>query len=177
MSVQELYDQAAHRLGCATGTLGMVLKQAYSGSEITGVDISPRMIKLADKRGCYGEVLVRDLNEALAFSDDSFDLVVALGFMEFLEDPISTLKEVNRVLKPGGTALVSFQEHWLDKPELAPRTTRSGVVSHHAYTIEESIDLLKTSGMEVISAISEIGYTSSAGFSCPYVFCKGEATR
>jgi len=160
-------------LGCATGTLGVELRKFFPGSEMTGVDISPQMIEKAIHRGVYDQTYVHDLDTELDFQDDSFDLVTALGFMEFLIDPVKTLSEINRILKPGAVALISFQEFWPDKPDLAPRTTRSNdEVFHHAYSYDEVISMMSVSGLILESAESETGYTSRSGFACPYVFCK-----
>ncbi len=172
---ESIQPESVLDLGCATGTLGIVLRSAYPDATITGVDISPRMIELADERGCYDRTIVHDLNSELEFDDESFDVVTALGFMEFLAEPTRTLRDISRLLKPGAFAYISFQEHWPENPEKAPRSTRSEDVIHHAYTLEEAVNMISAAGMEVISSSSEIGYTSRAGFSCPYVFCKGRA--
>ncbi len=65
--------------------------------EIVGVDIDPRVMKnpLLDR----GEVA--DVRR-LPFSDNTFDLAFSIYVLEHLEDPLSFVKEIYRVLKPGG---------------------------------------------------------------------------
>ena len=43
----------------------------------------------------------------LPFQDDTFDAVVALGFIEYLADIPAALHEMKRVIRPGGFVLVS----------------------------------------------------------------------
>lgn len=164
-------------LGCATGTLGSILRTVYPDSEIIGVDISPQMIELADERDCYDVTLVHDLNTELKLEENDADLVVALGFMEFVRDPVQTLREIRRLLTPGGPAYISFQEYRPETPELAPRTTRSGDVIHHAYTLGETHQMITDASMLVVNSSCEIGYTSGSGFSCPYVFCTAKCSE
>lgn len=48
-----------------------------------------------------------DLNSELPFANGSFDIVTAIEVIEHLENPRRLVREVNRVLKPGGLAIVS----------------------------------------------------------------------
>lgn len=48
-----------------------------------------------------------DLNEPLPFGDASFDVVMAIEILEHLENPRAFLREIARVLRPGGTAVIS----------------------------------------------------------------------
>jgi 2-polyprenyl-3-methyl-5-hydroxy-6-metoxy-1,4-benzoquinol methylase len=55
-----------------------------------------------------------DLNQPVAFAADSFDLVTSLGLVEYLENPFAFAREVHRVLRPDGTAILSTpnNESW-----------------------------------------------------------------
>lgn len=79
------------------------------GWTATGVDISEQMVELAAERLPHARhrLLQSSIHE-LGFADASFDAVVATGVLEYLEDPAAGLRELSRVLRPGGTAVVSI---------------------------------------------------------------------
>src|SRR5262249_48608603 len=52
-------------------------------------------------------VVDADLNQPLPFEDACFDVAMAVEILEHLENPRSFLRELSRVLRPGGTAIVS----------------------------------------------------------------------
>jgi SAM-dependent methyltransferase len=83
-------------LGCGEGRVGAEL--ARLGHTVVGVDSSPGMVEMARERH---EALVADAT-ALPFEDGSFDLVVAYMSVMNLDDPEAGIREVARVLEPGG---------------------------------------------------------------------------
>jgi predicted TPR repeat methyltransferase len=162
--------------GCANGALGRHMRSCFPSVQLTGFDISERMVTEARRSNMYDELFVHDLNLPVPQIDDaSVQLVVALGFAEFLTDPASFLAEAARVLAPAGTLVMSFQEHWPEREGLAPRTTRSGVVTHHAYTAAEVAALVRSQRLCLQSIESVTGYVSGSGFACPYLMVR--ATR
>jgi ubiquinone/menaquinone biosynthesis C-methylase UbiE len=82
------------------------------GIELTGVDISPKMLEKAKQRSetlkIKVELLLMDI-EKMTFPDRYFDYVVATFVFCSVPDPIKGLREVRRVLKDDGVAL--FLEH------------------------------------------------------------------
>ncbi len=92
------------------------------GVEVTALDLSPRMLEHARKRVADENVSVEliegDVQE-LPFPDDSFDTVIATFVFCSVPDPVLGLKELRRVLAPGGQLLLL--EHMLShKPLLEP---------------------------------------------------------
>lgn len=90
--------------GCGTGDIAAKLMEC--GHEVWGVDISEPMIRHARNRCGSDRFRVGDL-EHIPFRDNMFDAVVCLGVIEYLESDEQALREIQRVLKPGGTALIA----------------------------------------------------------------------
>jgi malonyl-CoA O-methyltransferase len=94
-------------LGCGTGR--HALRLAAAGAEVTAVDFSEGM--LAEARRKPGAELVRflvhDLHDPLPLPAGSFDRVVSGLVLEHLRDLDGFFREVCRMLRPGGWAVVS----------------------------------------------------------------------
>src|SRR5262249_10267030 len=52
-------------------------------------------------------------DRALPFADASFDLVVSFGVLEHVRDDRGSLREIHRILKPGGRFFFTFLPYWL----------------------------------------------------------------
>ena len=94
-------------LGCGTGRHSLWL--AASGAEVTAVDFSEGMLAEARRKpGAQGiRFVVHDLHEGLPFEAGTFDRVVSGLVVEHLRDLAPFFREMRRVLKPGGHAVVS----------------------------------------------------------------------
>ncbi|MGI8898677.1 MAG: class I SAM-dependent methyltransferase [Pyrinomonadaceae bacterium] len=94
-------------IGCGLGTDGAQFAKA--GADYTGVDLTDAAIELAKKRfdlfNLSGKFQTADA-EKLDFADDSFDLVYSHGVLHHTPDTESAVKEIYRVLRPGGRAVV-----------------------------------------------------------------------
>lgn len=109
-----LIDRAAiqpgHRvldLGCGTGTLAIMAKQAQPSAEVTGLDADPDMLKVARYKSGLRKAHVKfdvGFTNKLPYPDASFDRVMSSIMIHHLKTPEkeATAREVFRVLKPGG---------------------------------------------------------------------------
>ncbi len=95
-------------IGCAAGAEFTPL--LARGFQIVGLDYSPEMLRLAEQRfgASHGVHLCRADAEALPFQDASFEHVVCLGVFEYLATYDRCLEEIQRVLRPGGLAIISL---------------------------------------------------------------------
>jgi ubiquinone/menaquinone biosynthesis C-methylase UbiE len=100
-------------LGCGTGAL--TLRAAQKGAKVKGIDVNPQMLEIAQKRvveaklGQNVELCEMGVAELGYEKSKSYDIVMSgLCFSELSESElIYTLKEVKRILKPGGLLLVA----------------------------------------------------------------------
>lgn len=106
-------DNPKQILDVATGTADMAILacKLLNPDKITGIDISPEMLKIASKKvekeGLEQKVqLHQGDSETINYSENTFDAVmVAFGVRNF-ENLEKGLKEMRRVLKPGGMVLI-----------------------------------------------------------------------
>jgi ubiquinone/menaquinone biosynthesis C-methylase UbiE len=91
-------------VGCGTGAMAAELIR--HGYEVWGLDIAEAMVRYVQERFGQGGFRVGDI-ENIPFADNTFDTVVCLGVLEYLDADDPALREVWRVLKPGGRAVLS----------------------------------------------------------------------
>ncbi len=98
-------------LDVCTGPAGVAMLMAQSHRcRVVGVDLSPKMLRRAQhnisSKGLADQVpLVMGRAEDLAFASDSFDAVSVTFLLRYVDDAESTMREIIRVLKPGGRLL------------------------------------------------------------------------
>lgn len=86
-------------LGCGTGLSSQIFFEKKF--LVTGIDISPKMIEKA-KMNPFQALHCQSLESPLPFLNHSFDAVVMIGVMEFIQDPHRLFLEIKRVLKENG---------------------------------------------------------------------------
>jgi ubiquinone/menaquinone biosynthesis C-methylase UbiE len=98
-------------LGCGTGSTTLMLKQAFPEAEVIGIDLSPYMLVMADRKARQAGLEVQWRHgkaEETGFSEASFDVVTAS--LLFHETPLkvakSILREAFRLLVPGGQVII-----------------------------------------------------------------------
>jgi SAM-dependent methyltransferase len=95
-------------LGCGAGQAMVRLGQL--GYQLDGCDLAPAMVEASQAAlaasGVSGHVQVATA-ENLPYHEARFDIVVALGLIEYLERPEVGLAEIRRVLRPGGRAVIT----------------------------------------------------------------------
>ena len=111
-------------IGCGTGALS--IKAAQKGAVVKGIDVNPYMLFTAQKKAAALTVAVEFVEMGVAelgVEAAEYDVVMSgLCFSELTEDELLyTLKEVTRLLKPGGLLLVA--------DEVVPENTLKRVIS------------------------------------------------
>lgn len=89
-------------VACGTGALTLVAADRVApGGQVVGLDANPQMLAVAARHGAAVEWL-HGRAEALPFDDARFDAVVSQFGLMFFDDPVTALREMHRVLQPGG---------------------------------------------------------------------------
>lgn len=100
--------------GCGDGEIGSLLKKQMH-VDVYGVDISKNGVALANKKGLKAKI--SDMSKKIPFRSSMFDLVISSATIEHVPNPDTFLKEIYRVLKPGGIVLISTPNlsFWLNR--------------------------------------------------------------
>jgi 2-polyprenyl-3-methyl-5-hydroxy-6-metoxy-1,4-benzoquinol methylase len=107
-------------IGCGMGT--DLLQFARGGAEVTGVDLTTRSIEISRQHfavyGARGDFAITD-GESLPFADEGFDVVYSNGVLHHTPDTAGAVREIHRVLRPGGLARVMLYHrgsaaYWCD---------------------------------------------------------------
>ncbi|HEV7938146.1 MAG TPA: class I SAM-dependent methyltransferase [Solirubrobacteraceae bacterium] len=106
-AVQAQSSQRVLDVATGTGLVAQELVRRY-GCEVVGLDQSPQMLAGAqarldrDRRLAERISLVRGEAEQLPFADEQFDHLTFTYLLRYVEDPLATMTELARVVKPGG---------------------------------------------------------------------------
>jgi ubiquinone/menaquinone biosynthesis C-methylase UbiE len=95
--------------GCGTGWFTEYF--ANQATNVTGLDISEKMLEKTRARVPSAKVLEANLADPLALENETFDLLLSSLTLQYLESWTLTFTEFNRILKPNGLLIfsVSFQ--------------------------------------------------------------------
>ncbi|HWP42667.1 MAG TPA: class I SAM-dependent methyltransferase [Blastocatellia bacterium] len=96
-------------IGCGSGAYSLWF--AERGAEVTGIDLSPVMVALAEEKARQRRLDMRlragDVKEGLPFEDGEFDIVFSATMLHYVEDLGGLFKEAARVMKRGGRLIAS----------------------------------------------------------------------
>lgn len=127
-------------VGCGPGA---ALEQAAStGASIAGIDPSPSMVARAAKRVPAAEVKVGSAEE-IPFPDDSFSVVINIASFHHWADRDAGLREILRVLSPGGRLHIiegmlrdGKEGHGLDATDAEILASRLGELAYTGVSVE-----------------------------------------
>ncbi len=152
-------------VGCGPGIMlkELVIKRYF---ELYGVDISDKMIveakTIADKMLLKGRASfsVGDADN-LKFPNNHFDLILAMGLIEYLDDPRKGIKEMVRVAKPGSEIIITYCHknsiynrlfRYCGTPvkHLYHMIKNTPFIFHRMYTEESARELTKGMGLKEV---------------------------
>ena len=139
--------------GCGTGSL---TRSLAAFGDVTGVDLYPEAVAFCRKRGLEN---VRQIDSPQDLPDSTYDLVGCFDVLEHVEDDLALLRELGRILKPGGVWVLTV-------PALSCLWSGEDVVSQHKrrYTRRE----LRRKAMDAGLRIQRITYFNTLLF--PAIF-------
>ena len=156
-----LLDQAAISpgqrildIGCGTGTMVILIKRLYPSVDVVGIDPDPKALARAERKAARARVSVRldrGFSDQLPYDDASFDRVLSSLMFHHIDanDREATLRDVRRVLKPGG----SF--HMMDLS--APDHSHNGLDQ----LLHSSHELKDNSDSRILALMKQAGFAES----------------
>jgi predicted TPR repeat methyltransferase len=156
-------------LACGTGLNCKALWALRAGIRADGIDASTKMLEQARSTNSYERLYTHDLNTPLPNAlSDTFDLVIAFGFLELLSDVGACLAECRRVLKVGGTLWASFRRFEADDERSPPRQMSIGGMNVIGYSADEILHMMSSLDFRVSTFDPVIGYITDTGFPCTF---------
>lgn len=141
-------------VGCANGVFTREL--ARRGFEMIGLDLSPACIEtatqLAKESGLDNtRFIVGDAENLSQLEDNTFDGVISFSALRYVARADKAIREIYRVLKPGGLAVVDFPNKlspWFTI--IKPLVTRETHIHDHHYTTSQVRRMFEDAGFEHI---------------------------
>jgi ubiquinone/menaquinone biosynthesis C-methylase UbiE len=132
-------------LGCGIGAVAAFLSETYN-MKVWGTDYDLEQVQIARKRHPENEKLIYQVEDAahLSFQDARFDLVVSQNVFHHLSKWQTAVREVARVLRPGGFLL------WLDLtfPKWIAQLFQPLVKKHSLYCIADAKYVFEKQGFD-----------------------------
>ncbi len=128
-------------VGCSSGFMLRDLKREFPKAQIVGSDILTRALERLAETLPGVPLLQMDLVDC-PLAEGQYDAVVAINVLEHIENDVTALQQIARVLKPGGLAIIEvpqgpglydYYDHYLrhfrryDKSELVAKIKQSGL--------------------------------------------------
>jgi ubiquinone/menaquinone biosynthesis C-methylase UbiE len=98
-------------VGCGTGELMRRLRAKYPHAVLAGLDPVAEMLAVARDKLSGNEDLRTGYADALPWGAGSFDVVVSCNMFHYISHPVEALREMGRVLRPGGSLVLT---DWCD---------------------------------------------------------------
>lgn len=134
-------------VGCGTGELLRRLRAKYPEAVLAGLDPVAEMLAVAGNKLSGKEDLRIGYADALPWSSATFDVVVSCNMFHYISHPVAALREMARVLRPGGSLVLT---DWCDD-YLACRVCNlylrlTNRAFYKTYRQAECLDLLRAAG-------------------------------
>ncbi|MBT1156415.1 class I SAM-dependent methyltransferase [Aminobacter anthyllidis] len=127
----------ALEVGCGEGRVSRELKAL--GYHVTATDVVPAMVEAARQANSADDYRIAGTDK-LPFDDGQFDLVMAYNVLMDVDDVPAALKEIRRVMKPGGTLFISLVHPFRDRGRFDGEAADAPFVVDGSYFGREHFD-------------------------------------
>lgn len=154
-------------VGPGPGYVGLELAKKLHPSSLTGCEISPAMLRFAEKNAAEYAIPARYVLGncmEMPFEDESFNTVISNGSLHEWENPIRAFNEIYRVLRSGGRYCITDLRRDVNRLKKAmiyistqPKEMRPGLITslNAAYTVSEITELLRHSNLHGATVTSD----------------------
>jgi len=128
-------------VGCGTGLVTHLLAESVGAKgSVVGIDLSARMLDLARPRARANTTFMAMAAEHMVFRDRSFDLITYGQSLPYLVDPLASLEEAVRLLRPSGRVALSLHRRSLqtEAQDLFYKVLGDLAIRHHMRVPEHS---------------------------------------
>ena len=156
--LEELEQRTFHDLldvGCGTAPMIERLVEAYPDRHYTGIDLTPRMIAIAQEKALPNTQFVVGDSEDLPFETASFDAVICANSFYHYPNPQRFFDGVYRVLRGGGRLVLRDYTAarpllWLINHTEMPLANLLGHGDVRAYRLDQVADFCRKAGLEPV---------------------------
>jgi ubiquinone/menaquinone biosynthesis C-methylase UbiE len=154
-------DDQILEIGFGPGTDIQRISQKISHGFVAGIDYAEIMVCQASKRNAAairaGKVKLQCATASkLPYDDQSFDTVFSINVVQFWDQPLQVLSEVQRVLKPGGLVAIAAQPRHRGATEETARMVGKELVEHFTAAGFQQIRL-ETKSLKPVSIVCALG--------------------
>jgi ubiquinone/menaquinone biosynthesis C-methylase UbiE len=150
-------------VGCGGGMAVKLIADRATEGFVAGVDYSEDMVLQATRRNSRrvqrGQVAIELGNAmALPYRDCSFDKACGIETLYFWPDPVAGLREVRRVLKPGGEVAIALE---MSKESTAQKSALQKYLSQRYANRSATLGMSILSGGELVQMLTEAGFRNA----------------
>lgn len=145
-------------LGSGLGIVANLMADKNPAGQVIGIEYAAEQIAGCEQDKTNLQFVQGDAHQ-LPFEDQTFEVVYGRYVLEHLQDPQTALKEVYRVLKPGGKAF--FQENTISTMRIHPRCVTFDTVWERFIQLQEQL------GGDAEIGVKLYQYMKRAGFAAP----------
>ena len=150
----KLTPEAILDVGCASGRMANEVSKIFPKAKIFAVDVYSKALAYGKRNYPHISFKKADAHK-LPFKKNTFDLVICYEVIEHLVDPLTALREMKRVLKDNGRAIIAmdsgnwlFRIIWFISEKTISRVWRGAHL--HPFKHTELEEVIKRSGLKIV---------------------------